>query len=72
MIGRRDGALMRNNSSDQSLLKSRIAIAIAIGMFLGCIFAFFFPHGLFSSNSPHFDHNHLTRSISQVSFSPQF
>lgn len=59
---------MRNNSSNQSLLKSRIAIAIAIaiGMFLGCIFAFFFPHGIFSSNSPHFDHNHLTRSISQV------
>lgn len=57
---------MRNNSSNQSLLKSRIAIAIAIGMFLGCIFAFFFPRGLFSSNSPHFDHNHLTRSISQV------
>lgn len=57
---------MRNNSSNQSLLKSRIAIAIAIGMFLGCIFAFFFPHGLLSSNSPHFDHNHLTRSISQV------
>lgn len=57
---------MRNNSSNQSLLKSRIAIAIAIGMFLGCIFAFFFPHGIFSSNSPPFDHNHLTRSISQV------
>lgn len=57
---------MRNNSSNQSLLKSRIAIAIAIGMFLGCIFAFFFPHGMFSSNSPHFDHNPLTRSISQV------
>ncbi|KAJ6896592.1 hypothetical protein NC651_022702 [Populus alba x Populus x berolinensis] len=66
MIGRRDGALMRNNSSNQSLLKSRIAIAIAIGMFLGCIFAFFFPHGIFSSNSPPFDHNHFTRSISQV------
>lgn len=35
-------------------------------MFLGCIFAFFFPHGIFSSNSPPFDHNHFTRSISQV------
>ncbi|KAG5238940.1 arabinosyltransferase RRA [Salix suchowensis] len=66
MIGRRDGALMRNSSSTQSLLKSRIAIAIAIGIFLGCIFAFFFPHGAFSSNSPHFNHHHLTRSISQA------
>ncbi|KAF9675993.1 hypothetical protein SADUNF_Sadunf09G0092000 [Salix dunnii] len=66
MIGRRDGALMRNSSSNQSLLKSRIAIAIAIGIFLGCIFAFFFPHGTFFSSSPHFNHHHLTRSISQV------
>ncbi|CAK7329734.1 unnamed protein product [Dovyalis caffra] len=66
MIGRRDGALMRTNNSNQSLRKSRIAIAIAVGIFLGCIFALFFPHGIFYSNSPHFHHQHLTRSISKV------
>ncbi|XP_059653837.1 arabinosyltransferase RRA3-like [Cornus florida] len=50
MMGRRDGALMRNTG--HSLRGSRIAIAVAVGVLLGCVFAFFFPHGLFLSSSP--------------------
>ncbi|XP_041015788.1 arabinosyltransferase RRA2-like [Juglans microcarpa x Juglans regia] len=44
MTGRRDVLLMRN-----TLPKSRVAIgvAIAVGVLLGCVFAFLFPHGLF-------------------------
>lgn len=48
MIGRRDGSLMRNNSG--SMRGSKIGIAIGIGVFLGCVFALFFPHGFFSSH----------------------
>lgn len=51
MIGRRDreGPLMRNNA--HSLRKSRILTAIAIGVLIGCIFAFLFPNGFFVSDS---------------------
>ncbi|KAG2703490.1 hypothetical protein I3760_06G140100 [Carya illinoinensis] len=47
MTGRRDVLLMRNTA--QLLPKSRVAIgvAIAVGVLLGCVFAFLFPHGLF-------------------------
>ncbi|KAF5443975.1 hypothetical protein F2P56_036485 [Juglans regia] len=47
MTGRRDVLLMRNTA--QPLPKSRVAIgvAIAVGVLLGCVFAFLFPHGLF-------------------------
>ncbi|XP_050231325.1 arabinosyltransferase RRA3-like [Mercurialis annua] len=66
MIGRRDGALMRtSNSSSQSLRKSRILIAIAIGIFLGCVFAFCYPNGFFTSN-PYFNSRQLSNSISQA------
>lgn len=44
MAGRKDKA--------QSARASRVLIAIAIGVFLGCLFAFFYPHGLFSSDLP--------------------
>ncbi|KAK1369597.1 Glycosyltransferase [Heracleum sosnowskyi] len=37
--------------SGPSILRSRICIAILIGILLGCVFAFFFPHGLFLSSS---------------------
>ncbi|KAI3934546.1 hypothetical protein MKW92_033134 [Papaver armeniacum] len=50
MSGRRDGSLMRSNV--HSIRGSRIAIAIGIGILLGCVFAFCFPHGFFASNSP--------------------
>lgn len=36
----------------QSLRGSRIAIAIVIGVLLGCVFAVFYPHGLFISDPP--------------------
>lgn len=38
----------RKDKNSQSFRGSRIAIAIAIGVILGCVFAFFFPHGFFS------------------------
>ncbi|KAI4298368.1 hypothetical protein L6164_031939 [Bauhinia variegata] len=57
MIGRREGPLMRNNNT-HSLRKSRIAIAIVIGIFIGCVCAFLFPNGFFVSNSiPHSNYN---------------
>ncbi|KAF5186784.1 Arabinosyltransferase rra3 [Thalictrum thalictroides] len=49
MTGRRDGSLMRNSAN--SIRGSRIAIAIGIGVFIGCVFAFWFPHGFFDPNS---------------------
>ncbi|KAF3446287.1 hypothetical protein FNV43_RR11466 [Rhamnella rubrinervis] len=50
MAGRRDGSLMRDKS--QSVRGSRILVAIAIGILLGCVFAFLFPHGLLNSSDP--------------------
>ncbi|KAK4434502.1 Arabinosyltransferase RRA3 [Sesamum alatum] len=46
-VGRRD-----KSSSQSSSRGSRIAAAIGIGVVVGCIFAFLFPHGFFSSNPP--------------------
>uniref|UniRef100_A0A5B7BHP7 Glycosyltransferase n=1 Tax=Davidia involucrata TaxID=16924 RepID=A0A5B7BHP7_DAVIN len=51
MTGRRDGLLMRNTG--HSHRGSRIAIAIAIGVLLGCVFAFLLPHGLFVYSPVH-------------------
>ncbi|XP_043714201.1 arabinosyltransferase RRA2-like [Telopea speciosissima] len=48
MTGRRDGPLMRHYG--QSMRGSKIAGAIAIGILLGCVFAFLFPNGFFRSN----------------------
>lgn len=56
MTGRRE---MHRNTL-QSVRKARIGIAIAIGVTLGCLFAIFFPHGLFTSSTPI-----LTRTISK-------
>lgn len=44
---------------------SRIAIAIVIGILLGCVFAFLFPHGLFSPN-PSTQTRPLTKSNLQI------
>ncbi|XP_047327531.1 arabinosyltransferase RRA3-like [Impatiens glandulifera] len=49
MAGRREGSLMRERSS-QSLRGSRIIVAIAVGVVLGCICAFLYPHGFFASD----------------------
>ncbi|XP_044474789.1 arabinosyltransferase RRA3-like [Mangifera indica] len=43
MAGRRDKV--------QSVRKNRIIVAILIGFIVGCVSAFLFPHGFFSSNS---------------------
>ncbi|PKI36710.1 hypothetical protein CRG98_042899, partial [Punica granatum] len=50
MAGRRDGSLMREKG--QSFRGSRIAVAIAVGVLLGCVLALLYPNGLFSSNPP--------------------
>ncbi|KAF4368068.1 hypothetical protein F8388_002679 [Cannabis sativa] len=47
--GRRDGPLMREKGHTGS--GSRIAIAIVIGILLGCVFAVLYPYGLFVSDS---------------------
>ncbi|GER44323.1 nucleotide-diphospho-sugar transferase family protein [Striga asiatica] len=46
-------AVGRREKGNQSLSRgTRIAAAIGIGVILGCVFAFLFPHGVFSSNQP--------------------
>ncbi|XP_030450523.1 arabinosyltransferase RRA2-like [Syzygium oleosum] len=52
MSGRRDGPLMRSGGSSHPFRKSRIAAAIAVGVAIGCVFAFLFPDGLFSVAGP--------------------
>ncbi|CAL5205928.1 unnamed protein product [Lathyrus oleraceus] len=47
MAGRRDALLTRDKN--HSITASRIAVAIFVGVLLGCIFAFFSPHGFFTS-----------------------
>ncbi|KAJ6834432.1 arabinosyltransferase RRA2-like [Iris pallida] len=61
MAGRREGALMR--SKDGSSSRSRILVAIAIGIILGCVCAFYFPDGLFRFS----DQEHLGIKLRQVS-----
>ncbi|KAF9611484.1 hypothetical protein IFM89_032454 [Coptis chinensis] len=46
---------------NSSLGGSRIAIAIGIGVFLGCVFAFFYPHGFFIGS----DSNRKSQSPAQ-------
>ncbi|XVE49394.1 hypothetical protein DITRI_Ditri01bG0079800 [Diplodiscus trichospermus] len=59
--GRREGPLMRNAS--QSVVKSRILKAIAIGISLGCLFAFLYPHGFLPSSASSF-HSRRTQVLS--------
>ncbi|RWW41914.1 hypothetical protein BHE74_00052567 [Ensete ventricosum] len=49
MAGRRDGLLARSNGSPSR--GSRIAMAVAVGVLLGCVCAFLYPDGLFRSFS---------------------
>ncbi|XP_038715576.1 arabinosyltransferase RRA3-like [Tripterygium wilfordii] len=63
MAGRKDGSLMREKG--QSLRGSRIAVAIAIGVLLGCVFAIFYPHGFFSID-PVSQNRRITKSHFQV------
>ncbi|KAF3323288.1 UDP-D-xylose:L-fucose alpha-1,3-D-xylosyltransferase 2-like protein [Carex littledalei] len=48
MAGRREGPLMRIGG--QHSRGSRIAIAVAVGVLLGCVFAFLYPDGFFKSS----------------------
>ncbi|XP_071731480.1 arabinosyltransferase RRA3-like [Rutidosis leptorrhynchoides] len=61
LIGRRD------KNSAQSIRGSRIAVAIAIGIILGGIFAFLYPHGFLSLNhASQFQGRRLTKSFLQI------
>ncbi|KAF2299905.1 hypothetical protein GH714_005915 [Hevea brasiliensis] len=53
----------------QSLRGSRIAIAIVIGVLLGCVFAFLYPHGFFSSDSTASSHR-IAKSNLQIDSPP--
>ncbi|KAL9236519.1 hypothetical protein vseg_011178 [Gypsophila vaccaria] len=67
MAGRRD-RLMKNASNNNMSInpRSRIVIAIAIGILMGCIFAFLYPNGFFLPNSkPLSTSDHLSNSNSK-------
>ncbi|OIW03478.1 hypothetical protein TanjilG_14703 [Lupinus angustifolius] len=64
MAGRRDALL--NREKGQSLFGSRIVGAVAIGVLLGCVFAFLLPHGLFSSSDSQTIHNLRDRISNQM------
>ncbi|KAK2398426.1 Nucleotide-diphospho-sugar transferase family protein [Trifolium repens] len=49
MAGRRDALLTRDKN--HPITASRIAVAVFIGVLLGCIFAFFSPQGFFNYSS---------------------
>ncbi|MCD7448492.1 Arabinosyltransferase rra3 [Datura stramonium] len=55
----------RREKYGQSIRGSRIAGAIAIGVFLGCVFAFLYPHGFFSPD-PRPQSRPLSKSNLQV------
>ncbi|KAK9674280.1 hypothetical protein RND81_12G223200 [Saponaria officinalis] len=63
MAGRRD-RLMKNASNNNMSInpRSRIIIAIGIGILMGCIFAFLYPHGFFHTNSPLSTTDHFSNS----------
>ncbi|KAJ1419721.1 Nucleotide-diphospho-sugar transferase [Sesbania bispinosa] len=67
MAGRRDALLTRDKA--QSLTGSRIVVAVFIGILLGCIFAFFLPHGFFTSTSTSPILNH--KMVSSACESPE-
>lgn len=52
MMGRRDGLMRSSSNIHQSFRGSRIVIAIAIGILMGCVFAFFYPNGFFHPYRP--------------------
>ncbi|XP_058069097.1 arabinosyltransferase RRA3-like [Magnolia sinica] len=58
----------RERSSGPSIRGSRIAVAVGIGISLGCVFAFLFPHGFFGSDPPREHQN--SKFALQVNSSP--
>ncbi|KAM7470738.1 hypothetical protein LguiA_008921 [Lonicera macranthoides] len=67
MAGRKDGGPFMRKNTVHSLQGSRIAAAIVTGVLVGCVFAFLFPHGLFSRNPPSTIYSHrMAKSNAQV------
>ncbi|XP_057973257.1 arabinosyltransferase RRA3-like [Malania oleifera] len=67
MAGRRVGSLIR--STGQSLRGSRIAAAVIVGVIVGCVFAFLFPHGFFPSD-PQATRPRISKSNPQIGSTP--
>lgn len=69
-LSRKVVAMMGRRQNAQSLCKSRVGIAIAIGVLLGCIFALCFPNGFISiSNPAPILNRRFAKSIAQVALS---
>lgn len=68
MAGRRDGLMRNTSNSHLSPRASRIAVAIAIGVFMGCVFAFLYPNGFLHPHVP-IASSHLSGSKLQTSSS---
>lgn len=64
MSGRRDGSLFRTTGS--AFRGSRLAAAVGIGILLGFIWAYLYPHGFFLSSTPNYV-NAISHSSSQGS-----
>jgi hypothetical protein len=62
MAGRRDALLTRDKN--HPITASRIAVAVFIGVLLGCIFAFFSPQGFFNYSSTPSILNHKVSFLS--------
>ncbi|CAH9120775.1 unnamed protein product [Cuscuta epithymum] len=56
----------RRDKSGQSTRGSRIGAAIAVGVLMGCIFAFFYPNGFFPTNVPQTESRKLSKHDLQV------
>lgn len=70
MAGRREALLTRDKA--QSSVRSRILIAVVIGVLLGCVFAFFSPNGFFTTSAPTSPlHIHNPKMISSACESPE-
>ncbi|XP_050210396.1 arabinosyltransferase RRA3-like [Mercurialis annua] len=59
-------ASMGRKEKGQPLRGSRIAVAILIGVLLGCVFAVFYPHGFFSSSDSAAVHRTISTSNFQI------
>ncbi|KAK7321744.1 hypothetical protein VNO77_32647 [Canavalia gladiata] len=68
MAGRRDALLTREKG--QSTIGSRIAIAVVIGVLLGCVFAFLSPNAFFTT-TPIPPHIRKPKMISSACESPE-
>ncbi|XP_031124241.1 arabinosyltransferase RRA3-like [Ipomoea triloba] len=60
----------RREKSGQSTRGSRIGAAIAFGVLMGCVFAFFYPNGFFSFNPPQAQSRKLSKLNLQGDSSP--